>query len=155
MELIKYPNPILLTRSEPVEITPEVRDFVFEMFSFMKTLPFTFKDKFDQDRKRSVAGLAAPQVGKNWRIFIAQNNVYINPEITWMPKAGMNPCKEGCFSLEPGVDYPISRAYAVKLKWQDLKGNSYEQRFNDFTAQVIQHEYDHLEGRLCCGETHV
>lgn len=144
MELIKYPDKILTIKSEVVAITPEVKKFVLDMFDFMHN---------ELPKWGKAVGLAAPQVGKNWRIFIALNEVFINPEITWIPKGGENYCKEGCFSLDAGrFDYPTKRAYKIKLKWQDLDGNWHEDMFGGFKCQVIQHEYDHIEGRLCCGE---
>lgn len=72
MELIKYPNPILFKKSEPVKIDKELREFIDQMFHF-KQEKLTWVE---------AVGLAAPQVGRNIRVFIALDNVYINPELT-------------------------------------------------------------------------
>ena len=144
MELIKYPNPILFKRSEPVRINKELRDFIDQMFLFIK-------DELTWGRP---VGLAAPQVGKNIRVFIALDNVYINPELTLVEEAGTTVHEEGCYSLERDrFDYKVTRYDEVLLKWQNKKGKWREERLKGFLAQVVQHEYDHLEGRLCSGST--
>ncbi|HKQ04717.1 MAG TPA: peptide deformylase [Blastocatellia bacterium] len=143
MELIKYPNPILFKKSAPVEITKEVRDFVDEMFAFMKG-ELTWGEP---------VGLAAPQVGHNVRIFIALKQVYINPELTPVEEAGTTVYEEGCYSLEKErYDYKVRRYNEILLRWQNRKGKWRQERIKGFRAQVIQHEYDHLEGRLCSGQ---
>lgn len=133
-----------MTKSDPVEeFDSDLEAFVLRMLDFMQGL--------GDDKWRPV-GLAAVQIGFNVRIFIALNDVYINPEILWTPKGGWLPHREGCFSLEQHkLDYPVSRPYAVKLRWQDLKGEFHEAKFTGRKAQVILHEMDHLEGRLCSG----
>jgi peptide deformylase len=144
MELVKYPNPILLRKSAPVEITKELLSFIDEMFTFMKT-ELTWGEP---------VGLAAPQVGKNIRVFIALKQVYINPELTPVEEAGMTEHEEGCYSLEKDrFDYKVTRHNEIVLKWQNRKGKWRQERIKGFRAQVIQHEYDHLEGRLCSGNT--
>ena len=144
MELITYPNPILFNKSVPVEITKEIRDFIDSMFAFIKE-ELTWGEP---------AGLAAPQVGRNVRIFIALNQVYINPELTPIQESGSLIHEEGCYSLEKErFDYKVKRYNEISLKWQNRKGKWRSERIKGFRAQVIQHEYDHLEGRLCSGES--
>ena len=99
-------------------------------------------------------GLAAPQVGRNIRVFIALNEVYINPELTPVVESGITVHEEGCYSLEKErYDYKVPRYNEIVLKWQNKKGKWRQERIKGFRAQVIQHEYDHLEGRLCSGQT--
>jgi len=144
MELVKYPDPLLLRKSEPVRITKEIRDFIDEMYLFIKESLTWGKP----------VGLAAPQVGKNIRVFIALDEVYINPELTPIEEAGTMIHEEGCYSLEKDrFDYKVSRYNEVELKWQNRKGKWRKERFKGLRAQVIQHEFDHLEGRLCSGQT--
>ena len=82
-------------------------------------------------------------------MFIAFGEPFINPEITWVTKAPTNSVKEGCYSLEENrFDYPVDRAPSIRMKWQDLDGEWHEERFNGFNAQILQHEYDHLDGIL-------
>lgn len=144
MELVKYPDPILFKKSEPVEITKEVKDFIDQMFVFIK----------DELTWGKPVGLAAPQVGKNIRVFVALDQVYINPELTPVEESGTTRHKEGCYSLEKDrFDYEVERYNEIVLKWQNKKGKWRQERIKGFRAQVIQHEYDHLEGRLCSGNS--
>jgi peptide deformylase len=144
MELIQYPNPILFKKSEPVELTREIKEFIEEMIHFMKT-ELTWGEP---------VGLAAPQVGRNIRIFIALNEVYINPELTPVEESGITVHSEGCYSLEKDrFDYQVARYNEIILRWQNKKGKWRKERIKGFRAQVIQHEYDHLEGRLCSGQS--
>ena len=144
MELVTYPDPILFKRSEPVEITKELRDFIDQMFLFIENELTWGKP----------VGLAAPQIGRNIRVFIALDEVYINPELTPVEEAGAAVHEEGCYSLEKDrFDYKVVRHNEIILKWQNKKGKWRRERIKGFRAQVIQHEYDHLEGRLCFGVT--
>ena len=95
------------------------------------------------------AGLAAPQVGHNIRMFWALDNLYINPEI--INRGGtLILCKEGCYSLEDNkFDYEVERYSHIEMKWQDKKGVWHQTGFGGIRAQVIQHEYDHIEGKTC------
>ncbi len=143
MELVTYPNPILFKKSEPVELTKEIKDFADEMLRFMKT-ELTWGNP---------VGLAAPQVGRNIRLFIALDQIYFNPELIPLEEAGTTVHEEGCYSLEKDrFDYPVERYNEIHLRWQNKKGKWRQERIKGFRAQVIQHEYDHLEGRLCSGQ---
>lgn len=137
--LFKYPHTILQTPAE---------DFVFP-----DDLPYIFELK-DAVRKGfgwgKIMGLAAPQIGIHKRFYIAQGKIYINPEITEKSEMTSN-YHEGCYSLEENkFDYKTTRHDAVKLKWQDIHQKWHEQIFNGIAARIIQHEQDHLEGKLCC-----
>ncbi len=141
MEIVKYPTASLLEKSKIVEINQSLCDFIQQMYLTIQSLDWG-----------NPVGLAAPQVGKNIRLFIALGNTYINPELTILPFFGKKICKEGCYSLEKHRhDYEVERFNSVNLKWQDKKGGLHEKVFTGFTAEVIQHEFDHLEGKLCCG----
>lgn len=144
MQLVESSDPRLFQKSQPVEITRELRDFIDQMFIFIRT---------ELTWGRPV-GLAAPQVGKNIRVFIALDEVYINPEVTPIEEAGTSIHEEGCYSLEKDrFDYKTTRYNEIVVKWQNRKGKWRQERIKGFRAQVIQHEYDHLEGRLCSGLT--
>src|SRR5262249_515929 len=128
----------------PVELTREIKEFIEEMFHFMKT-ELTWGEP---------VGLAAPQVGRNIRVFIALNEVYINPELTPVEESAITVHSEGCYSLEKDrFDYQVPRYNEIILRWQNKKGKCRKERVKGFRAQVIQHEYDHLEGRLCSGQS--
>lgn len=100
-------------------------------------------------------GLAAPQVGKNLRIFIMDHEgvrrVVINPEIISQSKSsGVKKKKEkdlleGCLSL-PHYYGPLERATKIKIKYINESGNEVTEEFYGFTAQIVQHEIDHLNG---------
>lgn len=138
MELIKYPNPILATVSKDVELTPEVLEFIEELEKFYKT-----------ELKWGVpVGLAAPQVGKNWNIFVALGDVYINPVIVKSSRGG-NLKKEGCYSLPKSTWYDVRRNDSLTLSWTNKNGDVRRKYFFGFEARVIQHEFDHLQGKLC------
>jgi peptide deformylase len=106
---------------------------------------------FDDDFKKIVAdmyetmdasdgvGLAAPQIGKNVRLFL---NAQIVEEIgeEW-------PFEEGCLSI-PDVREDVLRKPILVLKYQDETGEYFQETFEGMSARVIQHEYDHIEGIL-------
>lgn len=141
MEIVKYPDPRLLTPSVEAEIGKETRALAEEMFAFMANLQWG-----------KPVGLAAPQVGHNVRVFWALDGLYINPKIIERSGA-VRQGKEGCYSLEDDkYDYMVKRNGEIVLEWQDKKGGWHKQRFGGFKAIVIQHEFDHLEGKLCNGE---
>lgn len=144
MRLVKYPDPILFKKSEPVDVTKEIKDLIDQMFAFIK----------EELTWGKPVGLAAPQVGKNIRVFIALDQAYINPELTPIVESGTTIHKEGCYSLEKDrFDYEVERYNEIELKWQNKKGKWRQERIKGFRAQVIQHEYDHIEGRLCSGQS--
>ncbi|MEM6394938.1 MAG: peptide deformylase [Bacteroidota bacterium] len=105
-------------------------------------------------------GLAAPQIGKSVRIFMVDSTlmmeegkeeggikrVFINAEMieergdTW-------PYEEGCLSI-PTVTGDVERAEHITIRYQDQEFNTHEESFEGVNARVIQHEYDHIEGKL-------
>jgi peptide deformylase len=103
-------------------------------------------------------GLAAPQVGERVRLFIMashpntrypnaplmQPTAIINPQILWRSEAQEKDW-EGCLTV-PGLRGLVPRAKKIKVKYDDLYGNSQQADFQGFLARVFQHEYDHLDG---------
>jgi len=138
------------------KIAPEIpEDF--------KELEQLVEDLFDTMHASDGVGLAAPQVGKSFRIFVvdttpmAENNdnepelkdfrkVFINPYIleesgdTWA-------FEEGCLSL-PNIREEVSRPENVKIEYYDDNWVLHEEEYDGIRARVIQHEYDHLDGKL-------
>ena len=144
MQIYKWPNKILTEPCSSVDIMGKGRGdavvFLGEMMDLYEQAPPWGR----------MVGLAAPQVGKSWRAFVALGELYINPVTLWKPRYGVKTCYEGCYSLEENkFTYEVPRAYAIKIKWQDINGEWKEKKFKGFEAQVIQHELDHLEG-VCC-----
>lgn len=135
----KYPSKILLTKS--TECTLE------EGLEVARLL----QEEADSQNWGKVVGMAAPQIGINKRVFLALDLIYINPIITrYSPEKKL--FKEGCYSLQKNkFDYEVERSDSISMEYIDRKGRKRNGDFGGFQAQVIQHEYDHLEGRLCNG----
>ncbi len=140
-EIVIYGDEVLREMCTPVEeITPELKEFIGEMF---KTL-----------RRVKGVGLSAPQVGVTKRFFILDLSsssfelddlVMINPEIISME--GEQCGEEGCLSF-PGLYLEITRANKVVCRYFDLDGNENEVEAEGLFARAIQHETDHLNGKL-------
>lgn len=92
-------------------------------------------------------GLAANQVGLNYRLFVMGSEgvgyAFFNPEI--INVSGETTFEEGCLSAK-GLFLPIRRPEVVKLKYQDMNGEFKEQTFTGLSARIVLHEYDHMEG---------
>jgi peptide deformylase len=136
LEILTNQNPILRKTSKPVaKITKEIKKLVADMHDTLKSAPGV--------------GLAAPQVGVQLRVIIADVgeglHVFINPKI--IKKCGTQSFVEGCLSL-PGIEAPIERAASVTVKGMDLKGKQIEVDASGLLATVFQHEIDHLDGKL-------
>lgn len=130
-------KPILRTVTKTVPaITPEVQKLL--------------KDMEDTTVDADGLGLAAPQVGSEMRVCIARIKgkltPMVNPTITWK-SAVTETSEEGCLSL-PGVWVPVSRAVEITVTFQTAKGEEKEMNLKDMDARVVQHETDHLDGKL-------
>ena len=97
-------------------------------------------------------GLAATQVNVHKRLLVLdvsenqdQPRVYINPEI--VSSSGEQDHEEGCLSV-PGIYASVKRAENITVKAQDVDGNTFEEQLEGLHAVCIQHEMDHLIGRL-------
>ena len=142
-----YGEPLLRKIAKPIENDFEGLDkLVDDMFETMY-----FSDG---------VGLAAPQVGKSLRIFVidASSAAEDEPELEGFKKAFINPeilelrgdewaMNEGCLSL-PEIREDVSRPEFVKIKYFDENLIEHTEEYGGFAARVIQHEYDHLEGKL-------
>jgi len=147
--VVLTPDPILTQKSKAVlKIDKKVLELIEEL-----------KKTLQQAKKPKGVGLAAPQIGKPWQIFITRPTltspiqVFINPKITWLSKELSDgvPKKEkkleGCLSI-PEVWGKVKRAKALRLRFLTPDGRSQEQTFSGLMATIIQHEMDHLEGKL-------
>ena len=132
----KYPDKLLREQCKPVE---EITEKEIELFQDML---FTMKHF-------SGIGLAAPQIGIAKKIIVAEVDNRIiklaNPQIVGMK--GADNMAEGCLSV-PDVTVDIQRPNEVIVQGLDDKGNIVEIRMEDLLARVVQHEIDHLNGRL-------
>ncbi|MGP1577542.1 MAG: peptide deformylase [Treponema sp.] len=109
------------------------------------------QDMFIAMEKDKGIGLAAPQVGKNIRLFIVKIDdgiewVFINPQIIGT-SAEQTSCEEGCLSI-PSIYAPVIRPAAITVQYQNMQGKHRVLEADGLLARVIQHEYDHLEGIL-------
>jgi len=97
-------------------------------------------------------GLAATQINVHKRLLVLdiseereQPHVYVNPEV--LSASGSENCEEGCLSV-PGIYASVQRAENVTIKAQDTAGKFFEEQLDGMHAVCIQHEIDHLDGRL-------
>lgn len=139
LEILEFPDPRLRTKAEPiVEFDEALQQQIDDMFETMYAAPGI--------------GLAATQVNYHKRLFIidvsedkSEPLVFINPEI--LEKRDLNTNEEGCLSF-PDVYVKVERAKGVKVKALDRHGKPFEIDTDEFLAIVIQHEYDHIEGKV-------
>lgn len=139
LDVLRFPDERLRTVAAPVEtITPELQQIVDDMFETMYA--------------EEGIGLAATQVDIHQRIIVidvSENReeqlVLINPEI--LEQSGSTGIEEGCLSV-PGNRALVPRAEWVKVRAQDRHGNTFELEADDLLAICIQHEMDHLVGKL-------
>ncbi|WP_415886392.1 peptide deformylase [Neptuniibacter sp. QD37_6] len=140
LTILEYPDPRLRTIAEPVEtVDDEVRAQIDDMFETMYAAPGI--------------GLAATQVNIHKRIVTMdisddQNEplVMINPEFEVLDEE-LHKYQEGCLSV-PGFYENVKRPQKVKLKALDYNGEPYEMEAEGLLAVCIQHELDHLNGKL-------
>lgn len=142
-KLIVYPDPILHQVSEPVEYCDEeIREFCEDMIVTMEAA--------------GGVGLSAIQVGVPLRIitFIDQHpmnhEVFINPEIVW--SQGKQTQTEGCLSV-PGVYEERERAEKIIVEYQDRYGMKSKAELTGLEAFCVQHEIDHLDGKVFIDES--
>jgi peptide deformylase len=139
--ILIHPDPRLKKVCDPVgEITSEIRRLAEDMLETMYDAPGI--------------GLAAPQVGVTRRVIVMdcikegtpQPMVLINPSVIWASE-DVTIYEEGCLSI-PEIYNDITRPAEVKVRWTDLDGAGQERQFDGIWATCVQHEIDHLEGKL-------
>lgn len=135
----------------------------------IKNLVQNLKDTLKAQKDPEGVGLAAPQIGVDLRVFVMRNKnktvPIINPEIIKTSKKTNDPpsreasarqahdneekehIMEGCLSL-PHYYGPVKRAYWIELKYRTTDGQEKVQKFTGFPAQIVQHEIDHLNGKI-------
>lgn len=136
--------------------TPSLRQPSKEVHKISKKIKDLVKDLMDTLYAQNGVGLAAPQIGENYRVFVIDTSsgdeplnpiVFINPKI--IKKSGAFVSNEGCLSF-PEVYTDVRRYYNVTIKAMDSNGRPFVIEAKDGTllCKAIQHEYDHLEGIL-------
>jgi len=140
LPIIEYPDPRLKTVAKPVTRFDErLRQLVADMAETMYEAPGV--------------GLAATQVDVHERLIVVdisenkdQLQVFVNPEIVWASDEQLE-CEEGCLSV-PGVYDAVTRAARVRVRAQDAHGDTFEREFEGLLAVCVQHEMDHLIGKV-------
>lgn len=141
LQIVKYPHPALCRKCYPLrKVDAELKAMIGEMFQLM----YSHKG----------VGLAANQVGLPYRFFIMnptgkeenqdQQFVFINPEII---RGSGKPIteEEGCLSF-PEIYFHTIRSPKVTIRAYNLKGEAVCYKWEGFSARIVQHEYDHLDG---------
>ncbi|MDR1653649.1 MAG: peptide deformylase [Prevotellaceae bacterium] len=143
-----YGSAVLRKKSEPIDSGyPNIKELIDNMFETMHSA--------------SGVGLAAPQIGLPIRVLVidfAQIEDKTDPELSKFRVAMINPRmlymseetsveEEGCLSI-PGINENVARSKHIKIKYLDTDFNEHTEDFSDYRARAIQHEYDHLEGKL-------
>lgn len=139
LKILEFPDPRLRTKAAPVaEVNDELRTLIDDMFETMYEAPGI--------------GLAATQVDVHRRLLVTDVSadrdapyVLINPEILEMD--GVTVSDEGCLSV-PGYYEEVQRVEHIKVRFLDRQGDQVEMETEGLLAICIQHEMDHLDGKL-------
>jgi peptide deformylase len=153
LPIVAYGDPVLRKRAKNIE--PGELD--------VKKLS---EDLFETMYSSSGIGLAAPQVGQSVRMFVVdgtgidedEKEEDKDPSLVGFKKVFLNPeileedgdewaFEEGCLSI-PGIRAEIYRPEVVVIRYFDTDWNEHEEEYDGMAARIIQHEYDHLEGKL-------
>jgi peptide deformylase len=152
--IVMYGDPVLRQRAKDIEKGTDVKQLVQDMFETMYAA--------------SGIGLAAPQIGKGIRLFVVDGTplneddeeedaestedmkdfkkVFVNP--TLLEETGTPwEFEEGCLSI-PNIREKVSRKGTLKIRYYDESWNLLEEEYDGMKARIIQHEYDHIEGKL-------
>jgi peptide deformylase len=138
-QILHYPDPRLRRLAEAVErVDDEIRTLIDDLADTMYQAPGI--------------GLAAPQINVAKRIIVIDTSstksellVLVNPEI--IDRQGEQTLEEGCLSV-PGIYDTVTRAERIKVRALDRHGKLFELEASELLATCIQHEIDHLEGKL-------
>ena len=140
LEILSFPDPRLRTEAGPVEeVTDATRALIDDMFETMYAAPGI--------------GLAATQVNIHQRILVidlsedqSEPQVFINPEIAVLDPQ-LSDYDEGCLSV-PGYYETVSRPSKIRVSALDRNGDSFTREIDGLLATCLQHEIDHLNGKL-------
>ena len=139
LEILRYPDPRLRNKCAPVEgFGPSLRRFAERMLEAMYA--------------SNGIGLAAAQVGDPRRIIVIDlseerndPHIFVNPVIT--ARSGSNRIEEGCLSV-PGIHAEVERSDKIAFEYRSPEGHHRSAKYAGLMAICVQHEIDHLDGRL-------
>jgi peptide deformylase len=140
-----YGDPVLRQRASDIAPGTDLKQLIEDMFETMAAA--------------SGIGLAAPQIGKPIRLFVVDGTVLEDEEgMEGFRKAFVNPqmleelgepweFEEGCLSI-PNIREKVARKAKLRIRYYDENWNLQEEEYGGMKARIIQHEYDHIEGKL-------
>ncbi len=143
--IIMYGDPVLRQKAKQIEPGSDIKQLIEDMFETM--------------HNANGIGLAAPQIGKSMRLFVVDGTIMDDePGMAEFKKVFINPLileehgeqweyEEGCLSI-PNIREKISRMEKLKIRYYDEAWNLQEEKFDGLKARIIQHEYDHIEGKM-------
>ena len=143
--IVMYGDPVLRQKAKDIAPGTDVLTLVEDMFETMYAA--------------NGVGLAAPQIGKSMRLFVVDGSaIEDQPDMEGFKKVFINPqmieelgtqweYEEGCLSI-PNIREKVSRKERLIIKYFDENWNAHEDTFDGLKARIIQHEYDHIEGKL-------
>lgn len=143
--IIMYGDPVLRKRAQPVPAGTDIKQLVADLFETMEAA--------------NGIGLAAPQIGQSIRVFVVDGTsleeepgmdnfrkVFVNPEM--LSELGTPwEFEEGCLSI-PNIREKITRKEKLRIRYRDEDWNLHEDEYDGMRARIVQHEYDHIEGKL-------
>lgn len=143
--IVMYGDPVLRKKAKDIEKGTDIFELVNDMYETMHAA--------------HGIGLAAPQIGKGIRLFVVDGTTLEDePNLKDFKKAFVNPTilnesgapwgfEEGCLSI-PNIREEVERPEKLRIKYFDENWNQFEEDFDGMKARIIQHEYDHIEGKL-------
>jgi peptide deformylase len=143
--IIMYGDPVLRKKALDIDRSFDVQTLIQDMFETMHAA--------------KGIGLAAPQIGKSIRLFVVDGTtIEDEPELEDFKKAFINPqlldetgkewpFEEGCLSI-PNIREDVFRKEKLRIRYVDENWMLHEEEYDGMKARIIQHEYDHIEGKL-------
>lgn len=150
--IVVYGDPVLRQRAKDIEKSTDLTQLIQDMYETMYSA--------------QGIGLAAPQIGKGVRLFVVDGSALHDEDddetggenMEGFKKAFINPVilteegtpwefEEGCLSI-PNIREKISRKEKLTIRYYDEQWNLLEEQYDGIKARIIQHEYDHIEGKL-------
>lgn len=143
--IVMYGDPVLRQRAKDIEPGTDLKQLVDDMFETLEAA--------------NGIGLAAPQIGKSIRLFVVDGTsldeepgmedfkkVFVNAALVEEAGAPWE-FEEGCLSI-PNIREKISRKGQLRIRYYDENWNPFEETYDGMKARIIQHEYDHIEGKM-------
>ena len=148
LPIVQYGHPILRKMSEDITADyPELKKLIADMYETMY--------------KADGIGIAAPQIGRNIRLFVIDatplaedypevanfKQTFINAHIIERDESVTMETEEGCLSL-PGISEKVKRSTRIRIKYVDENFEVRDEVIEGYCAIVVQHEYDHIDGKV-------